>query len=158
MDMQENEDFQRKKFFIQLVENTLSVPDLLQKAKKLEIELSAQSYNIILFKCHQNEEEIREQYSEIVVQMENQIQKSFFVRNHMILFRRPLEGWAILIKGSDHEPASAVTRRCIKELETMFNSNQNLDYFIGVGMPVQRLQQINKTFDEHPRLCLRYIS
>ncbi|MHC1771383.1 MAG: response regulator [Flexilinea sp.] len=158
LDMQENENFQKKKFFTQLVDNTLSVSELLQRAKKLDIELSAQSYNIILFKCYQNEEEIREQYSEIMIQMENQIQKSFSVRNHMILFHRPLEGWAILIKGSDHEPASAVTRRCIKELETMFNGDQNLDYFIGSGMPVQRLQQIYKSFDEASRaFAYRYI-
>ncbi len=158
LEMQENEDFQRQRFFSELVENDLSVPELIQKAKKLEIELSARSYNIILFKCYQNEEHIREPYSELVIQMEDQIQTNFSVRNHMILFRRPLEGWAILIKGSEREPAAAVTRRCIAELEDLFTGGQTPDYFIGVGMPVQRLQQISTSFDEASRaFAYRYI-
>ena len=158
LEMQENEEFQRRNFFTQLVDNSLSVTELLQKAKKLDIELSAQSYNIILFKCYQDEEEISEQYSELIIQMEERIQKSFAIRNHMVLFSRSLEGWAILVKGSEHEPASAVTRRCIQELETLFKAEKNLDYYIGSGMPVQRLQQIRKSFDEACRaFAYRYI-
>jgi len=157
-EMQENENYQRRQFFSQLISDSTSVPEILNRANELDIDLAAKSYNIILFICSQKDESSWEKYSGKLVQMEEKIENNFSMRKHMILFRRGLEGWALLIKGTDHESAESVTKRCIVELENLFQSDQSMDYFIGVGMPVERLQQIPQAFQKANRAFVyRYI-
>ena len=157
-EMQENENYQRRQFFTQLISDSSSVPEILNRANELDIDLAAKSYNILLFICPQKDESSWEKYSGKLVQMEEKIENNFSMRKHMILFRRGLEGWALLIKGTDHESAESVTKRCIIELENLFQSDQSMDYFIGVGMPVERLQQIPQAFQKANRAFVyRYI-
>ena len=157
-EMQENENYQRRQFFSQLISDSSSVPEILNRANELDIDLAAKSYNILLFICSQKDESSWEKYSGKLVQMEEKIENNFSMRKHMILFRRGLEGWALLIKGTDHESAESVTKRCITELENLFQSDQSMDYFIGVGMPVERLQQIPQAFQKANRAFVyRYI-
>ena len=46
------EDYSRRAFFEKLVSGALSVQEIYEQAEKLEIELDAESYNIVLFSIH----------------------------------------------------------------------------------------------------------
>lgn len=149
-EMSEFENFQKKQLFIDLISKKLSVPELLDRARRLDIELSAQTYNVILFTCYIDQEN-PEQYSERIIELNERIEDVFSNRHHMLLFRRELSGWAVLSKGSLHEPADAVTRRCINELVSVIEEWPEISYFIGAGTPVNRLSDISKSFSTASR-------
>ena len=90
-EMQENENYQRRQFFSQLISDSTSVPEILNRANELDIDLAAKSYNIILFICSQKDESSWEKYSGKLVQMEEKIENNFSMRKHMILFRAGLK-------------------------------------------------------------------
>jgi two-component system response regulator YesN len=81
-EMQENENYQRRQFFTQLISDSSSVPEILNRANELDIDLAAKSYNILLFICSQKDKNLHgKKYSGKLVQMEEKIEKIFRCEN-----------------------------------------------------------------------------
>ncbi len=157
-EMQENVDYQRKLFFTQLVTNAFTIPDLLEKAKNLEVDLDAANYNVILFESSLIQEENKDVYSDDSAAMNEKILQTFQKNSRTILFHRGLEGWALLLKGTEALSSAQLTERTVSELENLFQTDPKMDYFIGVGMPVERIQQISQSYNEANRaFAYRYI-
>lgn len=146
----ENEQVERQRLFNDLISNQLSVSELLDKGRKLGLDLAAERYNVVMMKLFP-EQDCAEVYSADMVEAMEKIGGMAQAETEVILFDRGIEGIAFLIKasaeGSTAFAAKEFLEKVIKELE----SYPGLSHFAGIGMEVSRLREIYKAYDEASR-------
>lgn len=145
-DMEENFVKERKELFQHLVTGSKSVVELLEWGDKLELDLSALWYNILLFKIQSVRCE-ESQFNSGQVEVEKKIE-SLLDANHMICFDRGLDGKAILFKADSEERLCSLQKEYVASLKSLLDAEEDIVYFGGVGIPVNRLREIPKAFEK----------
>ena len=145
-DMEENFVKERKELFQHLVTGSKSVVELLEWGDKLEMDLSALWYNILLFKIQSVRCE-ESQFNSGQVEVEKKIE-SLLDANHMICFDRGLDGKAILFKADSEERLYSLQKEYVASLKSLLDAEEDIVYFGGVGIPVNRLREIPKAFEK----------
>lgn len=143
---QENQILEKQRFFEDLVSKRLSVSEVLDKGRALDMELSAGAYNIMLLKLSIREE-IQDTYCGELVLLEDQLSEYVAGISDLVLFNRGLEGIAILIKSKEISALKEEQNRYIEIIKAQINNRKEVDYFIGMGEPVNRLKELSKSYD-----------
>ena len=145
-EMEENVLREKSGLFHYLVSGNCSVTELLEKAEKLNMDLSAMWYNIILLFTKSDHHEI-EEYSKSSVTIDEYINE--IVRDMgCISFDRDLEGKAILIMGDSKESLETRQNTVIERFEEVFKNYSHVRFFGGIGKPVNRLSRLNESYEE----------
>ena len=145
-EMEENESRERSELFRCLVSGTYSVTELLQKAEKLSIDLSALWYNIVLLFTKSDHHEI-EEYSGSSVTIDERINE-IVKDNGCIIFDRDLEGRAVLVMGDSEEELATRQETLIARIEEVFADYAHVRYCGGIGRAVNRLSKLNESYEE----------
>lgn len=145
-EMKEGYRKERKDLFRYLVTGAKSMTELLEVAQKLEIDLSAIWYNIVLFKV-QSAKQGYEEYSNQLVELEKQIEE-LAERSDLLLFRREPEGNAFLFRADSEEELETKQKAFIGELQSLLERNTDVRYFGGVGVPVNRMRELPLCFEK----------
>ena len=152
--------FPRRRFFEQIVTGGLSVSEISETAKTLDIELNAPCYNILLFSLSSVEYDASapEGYSDALAALQDQVTHLFVGHSELILFRWNISTYAALIKGA-HEDIAKRTSDCMAELETLCTgAGHEVNWHIACGTPVSRLSALPVCFAEVSRiLSYRYL-
>ncbi len=145
-EMEENLQQEKKDFFRHLVSGQKSVPELLEMAKLLEMDISALYYNVLLIKL-QSTSHTQEEYSKSVVAAE---QKLAELESGMGLtaFDRNLEGRAVLLKADSEEELKQQQKEYIERFLEIVQANDHIRYYVGIGEPVNRLRGISASFEQ----------
>ena len=144
-EMEEKTLQERKDFFRDLVRGTHSVPELLEAADRLEIDVTAPFYNVVLFKTISNRHAAGE-YSDTVVRAEDEI-KAMIDESEVLLFDRYLEGKGLLFKADSEEELRRIQERYLKRIVETLQVHRSLHYFGGIGQPVSRLSEVPASFE-----------
>ncbi|HEX3023346.1 MAG TPA: response regulator [Lachnospiraceae bacterium] len=156
-EMRENEKVKRQKFFSEIVSQRIPLSELLENAKKLEIDLTAKSYNTLLFRISLMEEESLT-YSEVISSVKYQIMEHLDQMEGVFAFERGNEDIALLVKDMESDNLAKKIQDCIDYLVDVVMKQGNLEYFIGVGQEVSRLSELYKSYHEASRaFAYRYI-
>lgn len=151
----ESKENARKRFFNELITCKQTITKLLDRAKKLEIELVAPTYNILLLKVILEEGSFRN-YDELQKSLNEKLSKWCQEDTHCILFNREAEGWAIILKKMSTD-SNYLEEKIIEKLHEMMQDYLNLSYCIGVGQRVQRVGELATSFDAASKaLAYRY--
>jgi len=145
-EMEENSLKDRKDLFQYLVTGTKSMPELLEIAEKLEIDLSAIWYNIILVKI-QSMKHAHGEFSNSVVEIEEKLEKSRDA-HHTVMFDRNLEGKALLFEADSREELEQLQQTYLQNMEETLAPYEHIRYFGGIGMPVNRLSELPVSFEK----------
>lgn len=145
-EMEENDRRERSELFKSLVSGDSSVPELLEKAQKLGMDLSAMWYNIILLFIKSEHHEI-EEYSKSSVTVDERINEIAYEMG-CISFDRDLEGRAILIMGDSEEKITDTQNDMIAKIETVLADYGHVRYCGGIGKAVNRLSRLNESFED----------
>lgn len=145
-DMEENFVKERKELFQHLVMGSKSVVDLLEWGNRLELDLSALWYNVLLLKM-QSVRCADEQYSLGQVEAEKKVD-SLLDDKHMICFDRGLDGRAILFKADSEEMLNRIQQEYIDAVKGVLDAEEDMTYFGGIGIAVKRLREIPKSFEK----------
>ena len=145
-EMEENVRREQSELFRYLVSGECSVTDLLKKAEKLGMDLSAVWYNIILLFIKSEHHEI-EEYSKSSVTIDERIGRIFDDMG-CICFDRDLEGKAILIMGDSEEALEKSRTELIERVEEVFREYSHVRYCGGIGKSVNRLSRLNESYEE----------
>ena len=145
-EMEENDRSQRSGLFRYLVSGNCSVTDLLQKAEKLGIDLSAMWYNIILLFTKSEHHEI-EEYSGSSVAIDKYIDEIAHELS-CIIFDRDLEGKAILIMADSEEELSERQNTLIERVGSVFENYSHVRFCGGIGKAVNRLSRLNESYED----------
>lgn len=156
-EMLENEHLERQRFFNDLISSKSQTLELLEKGKRLNIDLSACIYNIILFKVTLTDEDEQE-YSEDLIDVGEKVEALAAGKQEIIMFDRPTEGWAFLIKETAERSIAEIQEYYLKEIEKIITAHPSVKYFGAVGMQVNRLRNLPMSFHEACRaFAYRYI-
>lgn len=144
-EMQENFLQEKRDFFQSLVTGSKTVAELLELGKKVDVDLSAMWYNIILLKVQANNYG-HDEYSQVLVEIEQKINRLEESVSWSI-FDRNLEGKAILMKADTKEELDVVEKNAITHIRELLETYTDISYFGGIGVAVNRLRELPDSFE-----------
>lgn len=141
---QEYEHYARRSFFEQLVSGELSVPEIYERSARLEIELDAGSYNIVLFSLQSRKDGTA--YSEQADPVQDALIQDLLRNPDYLVFRCSILSYAVLIKGAA-EQIAAQTGRCVETIRSRCETpGLSLDWYAAVGTPTVRLSGLPQCY------------
>lgn len=148
-EMRENTEYEKQKFFEQMIAGNLSMADALETGKKYEMNLSAGMYNLLLFRFTLGKENRKS--GELLGEAEYAIEKLTERLEYVFEFQRDVEGWAFLLMADNEEQMSERVKELSKDLEEIMKNYSTIAYFGGIGQPVARLRELEESFREAER-------
>lgn len=145
METRENVLKERKELFQYLVTGAKSLVELLEIADKLEIDLSAMWYSIVLVKI-QSMNQAHDEYSTNLIEIEQKLENIGDGKN-LLIFDRNLEGKALLFKADSREELLQLQNDYLDEMKAILMNYDHVRYFGGIGVPVKRLRELPESFE-----------
>ena len=157
---QEYEAFSRRRFFEQIVTGSLSVSEIYEIAKTLDIDLNALHYNIVLFSFNSAgfNRSTPESYTDTLAMVQDKVLHFVVTNSDLILFRWNVTTYAVLVKGGNDD-INKRTRNCIENIQSRCTmAGSDVEWYIACGSPVSRFSTIPDCFAEVSRvLSYRYL-
>lgn len=154
---QDYEQYVRRSFFEGIVAGQFTLPQIYERAEKLELDLRAQAYTVVLVSA-MPEQRIQEGHSESDARIRDGLVAHFLKYPEYILFRWDLNTYAVLIKG-DSDKLAGYVQRCTDTVRALYEAHgPELDWYVASAAPTGRLSALSKCFEEVSRLwAYRYI-
>ncbi|WFR55042.1 response regulator [Anaerocolumna sp. AGMB13025] len=160
-EIQEYEQLSRRDFFDTLVSGQVNLRTLYEKAEKLQLDITAQAYNIVLFSMNSigKDNVIQDGYTQETAWLQNHLDQLFSQRKEYLLFRNQIFSYAVLIKGEKNR-IHALTLECAETLKTFFHEGgDQIEWFICDGTVVERLSMLSESYQEAMhKFAARYLS
>lgn len=155
---QDYEMYARRHFFEQIVAGQLSLPDIYERAKKLDLDLRAECYTIALVSSMPEKQAVTEAYSEPIARLQEELVAHFLKYPEYALFRWNLTTYAVLLKGTQ-ENLPQIIERCVGKVRALYETyGPERSWYVAVGTPTQRLSTLPTCFEGVSRLwAYRYI-
>lgn len=139
---EERVKMERHQFFEDLISGKYSVPEMIARGMRFDVNLAANAYNMILFEFWDKEQECTVQTEDV----EQKLYNMFKGNEWLVYFDRGIEGKAVLMKGRNERELKREVVRFTKELSRVFQNIGNLRYFAGVGKTITRLCDIPECY------------
>lgn len=141
---QEYERYSRRAFFEKLMSGALSVQEIYEQAEKLEIELDAEAYNIVIFSLLPRQAATA--YSEELSMLQEELIEYFLRYPDFLLFRCNLLSYAVLVKGAA-DKLPLLTQRCVDAIEQRCGGGKDgVDWYVAIGTPTARLSGLPRCY------------
>ena len=144
LEAQEYEQYAQRQFFEQITSGTMPVSEIYEQAKKLDMDIAAECYNIVLFTIQPQDAAC--EYSQSLAELLEELMGFFLRYPEYLLFRCNLMTYAVLIKGTPDNIAEIsqtcaenIQRRCVK-------AHASLNWYVSIGEPLQRLSGLAQCF------------
>lgn len=144
-EMEENTLKEKKELFRCLVTGDKSMPELLEMAERLRLDLSSMWYNIVLV-IVQSTQHAHHEYSNRLIEAEAQLKK-LEDEMQVLSFDRSPEGRALLFQGDSREEVEALQKEYLTRMQELLEACRHIRYFGGVGTPVNRLGEVPVSFE-----------
>lgn len=143
-EMQENIEIRKMKFFSKLLSGDFSLAKALEEGKEFGMNLSAQMYQVILFKVRAQQSGKEKDSGKVYAAVED------MARTHaqVYSFQRSVDGWAFLITADEEEELRQREKVFLDDLEQLVKGYRDIEYFGGIGKPVCRLGELTISFRE----------
>ncbi len=141
----EYEQFAVRRFFEGVLDGSLSVREIYEKASALSMDLNASGYNLLLFTMHEKGDMVdRDQFMRTQEEIFH-----YFLRNpHYILFRLNVNSYGILVKGEEAELNGRIDGAINHIQNVMTRSAAKISWYIAVGSPVARISALPECYRE----------
>lgn len=144
-EIEENHKAERRSLFADLVTGSRSVPELLERAAQLKVNLSAIWYNVFLYNLSSSVHEYDEYSGDLL-----KAQKCIDDLNDecgLLAFDRGLEGTAVLFTADTEEELTCISKSYLEKFQSTVKTFEKLRYFGGIGTPVNRLRLLRESFE-----------
>lgn len=149
---QEYEQYARRRLFEHITAGHLPLPQIYEYAQKLDLDLRAQAFTILLLSAVPEKHGTTEAYSEPGARIRDGMVAHFLKYPEYILFRWNLYTYAVLIKG-DIDQIEKYVERCISTVQELYETHSpELNWYVAVGTTTQRLSALPACFEEVSRL------
>lgn len=148
-EMEENRLREKNDLFKELVSGTKSVAQLMDMADRLDLNITAMWYNLVLLRVFPKDKNY-ESYSDEGLAIEKEIAELDAERN-VIRFDRDLEGMAILFMADSEEELKKSQEEYLEKIREIFAKYDTVRYFGGVGTPVERLRTLADSYESASR-------
>lgn len=149
---QDYEQYARRRFLERVVAGQLSVQEIYEQAEKLDLDLRAKSYNLALVSAMPESGSASESYSEPGARIRDGMVAHFLRHPDYILFRWNLTSFAVLLL-ERQENMESIVNRCIHKVQELYQTfGPELNWYVAMGTPTQRLSTLPGCFEEVSRL------
>ena len=148
LEMQEYEKNASRDFFETLVRADSDLAELYRRADKLNLDIVAEAYNILIFTPDTSEGSYNtdDQCSDWEAEVQDKINNYFLNHPVAILFRHQVFSYAILVKGQK-DTIEKNTEECVKAIQDiMAQTEGRTDWFIAVGKSADRLSMLGHSY------------
>lgn len=142
----ESEKIARQNFFGRLVSGNHPVSELLNEGNKINLDLVATQYNILLFQLFTNLES--QGYSAEINMMTAKLEKIVEKYPEVVMIERGAEGIAFIFKNSEEKRIDEIISPFIEEVKQEVEKESKLEYFGGLGVTVERLSDLKRCFEK----------
>lgn len=157
-EQEENKYLERQKFFYEMMAGRYSMTELLEKGRKLGMDLLAECYNVVLFYAKAADAAQNGEYSETAVQIGDALKSFLDGRDDILMFEQNVEGWVFLIMSKDKEAMDEKQQYYLDEITGIVSGFENTVYFAGVGSKAGRIRELNKSYEDASRaFAYRYL-
>lgn len=143
--VRQNAMMAKYKLFTDIVTAAVPIEELLERANSIGIDLSAVWYGLLLINI-KDRHDARTFNSELG-ELDNM--------DEVIAFDLGLEGKAYIFKADTEEELNVMQSEFIDRIKLLFEDNDNISYYGGLGNGVNRLSKMNDMYDEAVRAYTR---
>lgn len=148
LEMQEYEKNASRDFFETLVRADSDLAELYRRADKLNLDIVAEAYNILIFTPDTSEGNYNsyEECSDWEAEVQDKINTYFLNHPVAILFRHQVFSYAILVKGQK-DTIEKNTEECVKAIQDIMDQTERrTGWFIAVGKSADRLSMLGHSY------------
>ena len=148
LEMQEYEKNASRDFFETLVRADSDLAELYRRADKLNLDIVAEAYNILIFTPDTSEGNYNsyDGCSDWEAEVQDKINNYFLNHPVAILFRHQVFSYAILVKGQK-DTIEKNTEECVKAIQDIMDRTEGrTDWFIAVGKSADRLSMLGHSY------------
>lgn len=148
LEMQEYEKNASRDFFETLIRADSDLAELYRRADKLNLDIVAEAYNILIFTPDTSEGNYNsyEECSDWEAEVQDKINTYFLNHPVAILFRHQVFSYAILVKGQK-DTIEKNTEECVKAIQDIMDqTEERTDWFIAVGKSADRLSMLGHSY------------
>ena len=150
----EYEQYARRKFFEQVTSGSLRVSEIYEQAKKLQIDIDAEGYTVILLTLQSRG---AAEYSQTLADRLEELMAYLLRYGEYLLFRCNLMTYCIIVKGSGAGLNDAV-HRCLENIQRRCGGDEALAWYAAVSDPVARLSELPGCYAQaHTILSYRHL-
>lgn len=143
-EMEENRQGEKKDLFKELISGQRSMSVLLSMADKLDLNITAMWYNLVLLKANLPDKK-QDGYSDEYIAMDREL-CALEIKDKIIQFDRDLEGKAILFMADSKEELEELQSESLKKATAIFEQHEGIRYFGGIGKAVGRLTALEESY------------
>ncbi len=143
-EMEENIEREKTELCHLLVTGGKSAAEIHERARKIDIELSAIWYNILIIKARSTQK-AQGEYSGSIIKVNEEI-KDYIEQEGIIEFEGNLDEKIIIIKADTKEELEQKLDRLIVKMKSVYIEHENIRYFGGVGEAVNRLTELPEAY------------
>ena len=147
-EMQAYEKNSSRDFFEALVDGSMDMMEVYERAEKLGLDIVAEAYNVLIFtmNCDEDFSGQRDEYSSWEAESLELLENFFAGHSSAMLFRSNIFSYGVLLKGQ-RETIEENTRACVDEIRKILSRQDGRrEWFLAVGQSVERLSQIQKSY------------
>ncbi len=146
-EVQEYEQFSRRRFFEEMVAGQLSVEGIYETAGKLNIPIHAQCYNLLLY-SFETVSGLQAGEGEALSQIRDGLAQFFILYPEYLMFRWNLTSYAVLVRGEE-DRIRALTDRCVETIRMHIQPyGDQVEWYVAIGQPTRRLSGLPLCFNE----------
>ncbi len=154
-ELKKYERFSRRDFFEKLVDGSLSVQEIYEQAEKLQLDLTAEQYNFVVFTL----QDVREgTFSSSAENTLNRLLNDFLRYPDYLFFHSSLLSYALLIKGEEGR-IETLTQRSMETIRSRCEASETpLNWYVAVGTPTSRVSMLAQCYaDANHILAYRHL-
>lgn len=138
-EMQEYEQFSRRRLFEEIVSGALSIEECYIRAGKLNMDIQGPCYNLVLYTLQAKRDHAGEA-NEPLTQLRDELFHYFMEHSEYLLVRQNLTTYAVLIKGEE-SCMEEYTKGCIEHIQKIMSSYEwDVEWYAASGTMVTRLR------------------
>lgn len=139
------EQFARRRFMEKVLTGALPVGEIYEEAAKLSIEITAPSYNLMLFHIQEKNAEIFVGGMEDFMRKQDEVLHYFLRHPEYLLFRWNASSYGVLIR-SERAHIDDLTERGLSCIRDFCTHQKQIEWYVAVGDPVERLSQLPECY------------
>ena len=140
-EIQEYEQFSRRRFMEKILEGELSVKEIYDEADRQSIEITAAGYNLLFLYLQEKNKDKMEGF----LKKQDEVLHYFLRYPQYLLFRWNVNSYGVLVKG-EMSQLEELTGNCVEYMERTCGGQDQLEWYVAVGKPVERLSLLSQCY------------
>ena len=147
-DREEIRRLEQQNFIRDMIDGRLSMQESLEKGRDLGIDIAASAYAIVLMQIFSKDRgtEDMHEYSGDVEEIYGKLKTTYEDQPHVYLYKQIGDVLCFLEKADSMDELNENIKEGINGIKEIMDDYKDRIYFISVGMPVERIRDVNRSY------------